>query len=159
MNSRRRLVSRRRRFVALVALAAVGLSACGGSDSGTEADTSARTIAIDMHDNSFSPSAVTVKKGEKVSFVFTNKGTVQHDAYVGTAMEQDSHEAEMRDEPDNGGMAGMDHGGSSVDYGVTVKPGKSDEITTTFADKGEQIIGCHEPGHYAGGMKVIVTVE
>lgn len=159
MSRDRRTISRCGRILTGVAVAGIVLTACGGSDAATEDTTASRTIAIEMLDNSFSPSAVTIQKGEKVSFVFTNNGSVQHAAYIGSEMEQASHEAEMRDEPDGGSMAGMDHGGSEVDYGITVKPGETDEITTTFGGTGKQIIGCHEPGHYAGGMRVIVTVK
>jgi len=42
---------------------------------------------------------------------------------------------------------------------VTVKPGRSATITHTF-DEAERVeIGCHQPGHYAAGMKVAITVE
>lgn len=148
------------RFVAVVTVALLGLGACGGGDGETAggSDASVRTIDIEMQDISFSPSAVTVKKGEQIRFVFTNKGKVQHDAFIGNEMEQDKHETEMGGKPADDGMSGMNHGGGSDDA-VTVQPGKTDEIEISFAETGKQLIGCHEPGHYAGGMKVVVTVE
>ncbi|HVT75809.1 MAG TPA: plastocyanin/azurin family copper-binding protein [Acidimicrobiales bacterium] len=139
------------------ALLMVGLGACGGG-SGNAADLPPRTINIQMRDISFSPSAVTIAKGEQIRFVFTNNGAVAHDAFIGNEMEQDAHEAEMRGTKKNDSMSGMDHGGAS-DGGITVQPGKTDEIVVTFAEKQKTIIGCHEAGHYAGGMKVAVTVE
>lgn len=111
-----------------------------------------------MRDIAYSLSAITVKRGERVRFVFVNKGQLQHDAFVGTKKEQADHENQMRKSSGDGGMSGMHHGGSS-DASVTVLPGKSDSIELAFTDKGEQIIGCHEPGHYAGGMRIAVTVE
>ena len=134
------------------------LSACAGGDSegGSENAAPTRTIPIEMTDIAFSPSAVTVKKGEEVRFVFTNKGAVQHDAFVGSEVEQSAHEAQMAAGDEE--MEGMHHG-DSVESAVTVQPGESEEIVTTFASRGEQIIGCHEPGHYDAGMKVAVTVE
>ena len=138
---------------------ALALTACGGGgDDSSNAGTAARTIEIEMRDTSFSPSALTVKEDEELRFVFTNTGKLQHAAFVGNEMEQEQHEAEMRGQPASGRMAGMDHP-STADDGVTVPPGQSDEIQISFRDRGEQIVGCHEPGHYAAGMKVVVTVE
>jgi uncharacterized cupredoxin-like copper-binding protein len=33
-----------------------------------------------------------------------------------------------------------------------VAPGETEEITWTFTDAGGTLYGCHEPGHYEGGM-------
>jgi uncharacterized cupredoxin-like copper-binding protein len=44
------------------------------------------------------------------------------------------------------------------DPAVTVEPGKTEELTTRFDDAGTYEIGCHEPGHYAAGMKITITV-
>lgn len=41
--------------------------------------------------------------------------------------------------------------------GITVKPGKTAELTRTFATAGTIEVGCHEPGHYASGMKIKVV--
>ncbi|HUR77061.1 MAG TPA: cupredoxin domain-containing protein [Acidimicrobiales bacterium] len=148
-----------RRLVASIAAAALGLGGCGGGADSTASDKVARTIDLEMRDTAFSPSTVTVKRDERIRFVFTNNGKVQHDAFIGDEMEQERHEAEMRDEPSREESAsGMHHGGSR-DHGVSVAPGESDKIDITFTDQGEQIIGCHEPGHYAAGMKVVVKVE
>lgn len=39
-----------------------------------------------------------------------------------------------------------------------MEPGKSGELRHTFDDAGPLVIGCHEPGHYAVGMRVTLTV-
>ena len=49
-------------------------------------------------------------------------------------------------------MGGMSHG---HDNAVSVKPGKTGSLTMTFAEAGTLIVGCHEPGHYAAGMRAI----
>jgi len=133
--------------VALVVLAACGSGDGGGSGS-TAAPTDARTIPIEMRDIAFSPTAVDVKAGEKVRFVFTNTGQVTHDAFVGDPAAQDAHEKDMRGGHDHGHMANA----------VSVKPGKSASITSTFDTPGQVLIGCHQPGHYTGGMKLTVNV-
>lgn len=128
--------------------AAIALGACGAGSNSKSADAPVRTIEIEMRDISFSPPAVSVTKGEQVRFVFTNTGKLQHDAFIGDEAQQEEHEDEM---------GGMHH--DSADDGVTVQPGESAEIETSFSARGTQIIGCHAPGHYAEDMKVIVSVE
>ena len=49
-----------------------------------------------------------------------------------------------------------DHGSGS--NAVSVKPGKSASITYTFDEPGQILIGCHQPGHYTGGMKASVNI-
>lgn len=165
----------------LLVVAVVGLSACGDDDgdagrsldassgaSGTEE--SPRTVEIDMVDNAFEPAAVDVAKGETVRFVFRNDGAAAHDAVIGDEAAQDDHEAEMRaaetgSSEADGEMDEMDemgHGTTSDegddDAAITVEPGDEGEITHTFDSAGVSLVGCHEPGHYAAGMKIVVNV-
>ncbi len=130
--------------------------ACGGSDgSSTSVTGDARTVEVTMADNRFEPATLTVARGEEVKFVLRNAGTVVHDAYVGDAEAQAEHEADMR-----GSGGGHDaHGGNGGAGAITVEPGKAGTLTHTFDEAGEIEIGCHEPGHYAGGMKIAVVVS
>jgi uncharacterized cupredoxin-like copper-binding protein len=48
-----------------------------------------------------------------------------------------------------------DMGGDNV---VTVQPGASQTLVYHFPQPGPLITGCHEPGHYAAGMRADVTV-
>ena len=142
----------------VLGLVAVLGTACGTDHSGHAASgggSATKTVQIEMRDLAYEPKAVSVDKGSTVRFVFTNKGKVAHDAFIGDEAAQMDHEQEMRD-GSQGGMAGMDHGG--VDDGITVEPGKTAELTHTFSEAGTMLIGCHEPGHYAAGMKLTVTV-
>ena len=110
-----------------------------------------------MRDIEFEPDRVTVAQGETVAFRFINRGQLTHDAFIGDEDEQEEHEAEARAaDEDGGGHAAHEEGGGSA---ITVEPGKSGELTYTFDEPGETLIGCHEPGHYEDGMKVAVTVE
>lgn len=61
---------------------------------------------------------------------------------------------------DGGGME-TDGGGSSDagEDGVTVEPGDTGELTYTFSEGDELLIGCHQEGHYEAGMKVMVNVS
>ena len=141
-----------KRALSLLALSglAVVLAACGSDDSGTTLASAGedRTIEIEMRDIAFAPTSVDVRAGEKIRFVFTNTGQVTHDAFIGDAAAQDAHEKEMRE----------GHGHGKEANAVEVKPGKKAQLVHTFERPGQTLIGCHEPGHYTGGMKVTVNV-
>jgi uncharacterized cupredoxin-like copper-binding protein len=109
-----------------------------------------------MRDIAYSPDSVTVNAGETVRFVFTNKDEAVHDAFIGDEEAQDGHEMEMQDSADMGhgdGHDGEDEGA------ITVDPGETGELTHTFEESGTVLIGCHQPGHYAAGMKLTVDVS
>jgi uncharacterized cupredoxin-like copper-binding protein len=138
-------------IVAAVVATAVVLAACGsGSNAGPSA-AGGRTIDIDMRDNDFSSAGIQVKAGQQVQLVFHNKGAVVHDAYIGDEAAQTAHEREMSMASASG------HGGHGSD-GVTVEPGQTGTLTHTFDTPGTTIIGCHQQGHYALGMRIVVTV-
>jgi uncharacterized cupredoxin-like copper-binding protein len=95
------------------------------------------------------PAAMTVKPGQPVTFVVTNTGAVQHEFYLGDDAAQEAHEKEM------GSMGAM---GMDEPDGIVLKPGETMELTHTFPSAGAFIAGCHETGHYPGGMKATITV-
>jgi uncharacterized cupredoxin-like copper-binding protein len=139
------------RRLLIVLAAVVVLGACGSGD-----DTPAlapagedRMIEVEMRDIAFAPTAVDVRAGEKIRFVFKNTGQLTHDAFVGDQAAQDAHEKEMRE-------GHGDHAKGS--NAVTVPAGKSAQLVYTFERPGQILIGCHQPGHYTGGMKAAVTV-
>jgi uncharacterized cupredoxin-like copper-binding protein len=141
-----------RKPLLVVALAVVVLAvACGGDDHVGHGTAGGRTVDIDMRDNDFSPASVNVKAGETIQFVFHNMGTVRHDAFIGDQAAQMAHEQDMRVE------SGMGHGGHENDV-ITVEPGQTGTLSHTFDSSGTTIIGCHEAGHYALGMKINVNV-
>lgn len=141
------------RVLVVVGAGGLVLGACGGAGGG---DSSVRTVGIDMHDIAYSPASVHVRSGETVRFVFHNKGRIRHDAYIGDESEQQAHEAEIREAEasPSGAMHGMSHEGMTAAGGIAVEPGKTGELTHTFGADDRLLIGCHESGHYAAGMKV-----
>lgn len=154
-------------FSALVVVAAAA-SGCANHDGHTTADPgndrpAAKVVKIEMVDNKFEPVDVTARKGETITFRFTNTGTARHEALVGDAKAQEEHAKEMMSssamagDHDMGDMGGMHHEGA--DTAVTVDPGETKDLTTTFDRAGPVIIGCHQPGHYEAGMKATVTVS
>ena len=146
----------RSRTLLLVAagLLVVALAACGSTAATSGAGSDVRTVKIDMADNVFKPNTVTVAKGETVRFAFTNTGTVAHDAFIGDQAAQAGHEMQM-----SKGDAGMSGGGHGTDgNAITVKPGDTSDLIYTFDATGSLQVGCHQPGHYAGGMKLAIDV-
>ena len=135
--------------LAIVAVAGIVAGACGSDgESGSDAS---RTIDVDMVDIAFEPDTLEVKKGETVTFRFRNGGKVAHDAFIGDTEAQAEHEEEM------GGEKG--HHADEEDA-VTVDPGETESLTYTFDGDGDSIeIGCHQPGHYAAGMRLKISLE
>lgn len=103
-----------------------------------------------MKNVAYSPATLSVTRGERVTFELKNEDAVRHDAYVGDAAAQAEHEKKMR--------SGGGHGGHGGGGAVTVEPGKTATLTHTFDKAGTFEVGCHEPGHYGAGMKIVVTV-
>lgn len=130
--------------------AGIFVAACG--EAGSSAEDADRIVEVSMKDNAFDPNSLSVESGETVTFRFTNNGAVAHDAYIGDAQEQEEHGESM----DSGDMEGHNMGDGDS---LLLEPGKSGELTHTFEDAGEILIGCHQPGHYEAGMKSTVTVS
>jgi uncharacterized cupredoxin-like copper-binding protein len=138
----------------IAVLVAVGCSSGSNGSNEGSVKTTAETVKIDMVDTAFKPHTVEVHRGEAVRFVFANKGKVDHDAVIGDAAAQVEHEREMRSLEAEGHSA--EHGGG--ENAITVMPGDTGELTTTFNRVGFTEIGCHEVGHYEAGMRVTVNV-
>lgn len=143
-------------------------AACGGGHDHGTAATGSRIVDVSMTDMAFSPLTFTAAAGETVTFRFRNDGKVVHEAVIGDADYQAEHSAAMMSGAtgmsgdhgmDHGSDHGMDHGGTGADTAVTVKPGKTGELTYRFDKSGTMFIGCHQPGHYEAGMKATVAVS
>ena len=146
-----------KRTAVAAAILALVTAACGGGHGEHSDKASSRTVDVDMVDIAFKPATFAAQPGERVRFVFHNRGAVPHDAFIGDAAAQGEHERAMR-----GGNEGSDsahglHGGGMSDA-ITVDPGQSGELTYTFDRTATVEIGCHQPGHYAAGMKLAVRV-
>ncbi len=110
-----------------------------------------RTIRVDMADSMrFTPADLTIKRGETVKLVATNKGQVLHEMVLGTPGELQKHAEMMRKFP------GMEHEEAHMTH---VKPGKSGEIVWQFDKPGEFQFACLLPGHFEAGMVGQVVVK
>jgi uncharacterized cupredoxin-like copper-binding protein len=118
---------------------------------GEPADAAAadRTVEIRGLDTlEWDPATVEVKVGETITFSVTIEGKIPHDFTLGTADMQEEHEEEMA----SGQM--MLEEPNAFD----LEPGETREMTWTFTTPGQVLYGCHEPGHYAGGMVGTIAV-
>jgi len=145
-------------LVAATATALLTAACGGGGDSDRKSDSvSVRTVDVDMVDIAFEPTVLTATAGEQVRFVFRNRGSAVHDAFIGDRGSQDGHEREMRQAEQGNHGGGHQDDGTDEDA-LTLDPGKKGELVHTFDGSGTVEIGCHQPGHYAAGMKITVTV-
>ena len=121
-------------------------TAAGGSSTGGDV----RTVQIKMTDAlRFEPAEFTFQAGDTVRFEVTNAGQIVHEFLIGDEAAQEDFEMEMS----NGN--GMAH---DMGPGVSVEPGETETYQYTFSEPGELLAGCHEPGHYDGGMKATIRV-
>ena len=110
-----------------------------------------RTVNVDMTDNMrFTPSDLTVKRGETVKFVVHNDGKVLHEMVLGTKQAIKEHAELMKKFPE------MEHADANMAH---VKPGKAGEIVWQFTKAGEFQFACLQPGHFEAGMLGKVTVK
>ena len=79
----------------VVSSLALFVAACGGDDD-SAAPNDDGVVQVTMKDSRFDPTQIEVEAGEEVTFRFTNDGTLDHEAYIGTESEQDADEDEMR---------------------------------------------------------------
>ncbi|WP_420806872.1 cupredoxin domain-containing protein [Pseudomonas lutea] len=135
-----------------------------------------RTVEVTLGDMYFEPKSLSVKKGETVRFVLVNKGQLLHEFNLGDAAMHAAHQQEMLKMAASGmltptgmkhDMAGMDHGMAHGDgamkhddpNSMLVEPGKTAELTWTFADATGLEFACNIPGHYQAGMVGKVAIS
>ncbi len=159
-------------LLAVVALAAAALAACGSSSTGSSGSKrSGTTFDIDMKNTKFVPASVSVPAGKLITFRFHNHDDIDHEAFLGTAAQQDAHDHEMAagamGDSSSTTMMGDTStmmGDSSTTMGMTdanevsVPAGKDGTLTHTFMMGDKLLIGCHVKDHYMKGMKLTITV-
>jgi uncharacterized cupredoxin-like copper-binding protein len=106
-------------------------------------DSSRKISVVASDDFKFDPASINVEAGEVVTFVVRNEGEAEHEFVLGDEAYQEQHEMDM--------SAG-DHHMSEMENALTVAAGETVELTWRFDEAGTVLYGCHEPGHYEGGM-------
>lgn len=134
-----------------------------------KAAAASRTIEVAMYDNYYEPEEVTVKAGETVRFLVTNKGQLVHEFNVGTPSMHADHQDEMMMMVEHGVLeadrvnmeaakamqASMGHGMHNDPNSVLLEPGKTGEVVWTFPEDASVTLefACNVPGHYDAGMQ------
>ncbi len=102
-----------------------------------------RTIEVSAFDSlEFDPDSVEVESGETVTFAVTNEGKNVHEFVLGDESYQEDHAVEMSAGEDM--RMGLNE--------IEIEPRETKSLTWTFTDADNVLYGCHEPGHYEGGM-------
>jgi uncharacterized cupredoxin-like copper-binding protein len=114
----------------------------------SEADRQVTVVASDQL--RFDPETIDVAPGQAITFTVRNEGQTDHEFVLGDSAYQEQHEQDMAE----GG-----HHMDEVENAVSVGPGERAEITWRFDEEGEVLYGCHEPGHYEGGMVGSIEVQ
>ena len=134
---------------ATIAALSLLLAACASSGGAGSTGDAVRTVAVSMTDElRFEPDAFSVAAGETVRFEVTNEGQSTHEFLIGDESAQAAFEEAMQTE--------MDH---RTDAGISVDAGQTDSFEYTFDEARIGLLaGCHEPGHYDGGMVAAINV-
>jgi uncharacterized cupredoxin-like copper-binding protein len=106
------------------------------------------TVVVTMHHSKFQPAAITVAPGAEVRFVLRNTDPIDHEFIIGSQAVHDLHERGTQRLHDGPGE-------------VTVPAGEERSTTVSFNldAPGRLEYACHLPGHYAYGMRGVVTVR
>lgn len=126
-------------------LAAVAMAAC----SPAAAAPSVRTVAVTIHYSHFSPEHLHIPVGTTVRFRITNTDPIDHEFILGDQAIQDEMERTTETVHD-GRVPGM----------VSV-PALSNATTVVTLPRGagsSLIYACHLPGHYAYGMRGLLSM-
>ena len=107
-----------------------------------------RTIEVAANDDlTYDPVTIEVEAGETITFTVTNTGQAVHEFTLGDEAYQAEHEEEMAEMMASGETMAHDDPNT-----LSLEPGETGELTWHFTESGEVLFGCHQPGHYAGGM-------
>jgi len=121
-----------------VVLVGAGVVLGSSSDAGTAG--SPRVIQIIAGPGyTFTPSTITVQRGETITFAVTTMGPLAHEFMVGPAA---AVAADQAGTPEIADIGMMD----------------TKTLTYTFEGSGPYAFACHAPGHYEAGMRGTITV-
>ncbi|KAF3995973.1 cupredoxin domain-containing protein [Glaciimonas immobilis] len=116
-----------------------------------DANKVSKTMEVDMSDAMrFTPSTISVKRGETVKFVVKNTGTMKHEMVLGSINELKEHAALMIKFPE------MEHSDPNQ---IAVEPGKAGELVWKFSKAGTFDFACLQPGHFEAGMRGKIVVQ
>jgi uncharacterized cupredoxin-like copper-binding protein len=118
---------------------------------GKEGDVN-RSIKVEAGDDMrFSHAPFSIKEGETIKFIVSNKGAIPHEFSIGTKDEHASHGKMMMANPN------MHHGPGGAS--ITIKPGTTETLIWSFESANEIEAACNIPGHYDAGMHSPIHIK
>ncbi len=115
----------------------------------------AHTVRISMIETTdghmrFTPSDMTIRRGEQIRFLIENKGVLAHELIIDTVQGNLAHGEEMKKNPE------MEHADPN---GIRLAPTKRGEILWQFTEAGTFDFSCLIPGHRDAGMHGVIRVR
>lgn len=105
-----------------------------------------RTVEVRIHHSKFIDDSFEVTAGATVTFVIRNTDPIDHEFILGDDAVQARHEK------------GSEQTHGEVPGEVSVPAGATASTTFKFPKPGKLVYACHLPGHFAYGMKGVVSV-
>ncbi|MGZ5298991.1 MAG: cupredoxin domain-containing protein [Actinomycetota bacterium] len=127
-------------------LAGAGAATAAGWLDRDQARPQLRTVHVGIHFSRFDLAEIGVDPGQTIRFVLENTDPIDHEFIVGDERLQQAHEAgtEAHHPPRPGE--------------ISIAPGETVITTVTFPSRGSLLFGCHLPGHFAYGMRGVITI-
>jgi uncharacterized cupredoxin-like copper-binding protein len=133
-------------ILASLLLAGAGVATAGGWIGRHAAPPLTRTVHIRIHYSHYDLTEIAVDPGQTVTFVVENTDPIDHEFIVGDAQVQQAHEA------------GTEAAHPPRPGEISIPAGETVTTTMTFPATGTLLFGCHLPGHYAYGMRGLITI-
>ena len=140
------------------------VAGCAGSDT-VDAIPNAKAVDVVMDEMSFSPKSFEFRVGETISFHFSNRGSVRHEAVIGDETAQMAAMQAMSrvGATSTNGVQGRSrdfarHPGMGLPNVISLEPGEAGTITFSFAKAAKLRMQCHEAGHLEAGMTATITI-
>lgn len=113
-----------------------------------------RVVEVTMHEGDgkmgYTPENLTVKRGEQIKFVITNRGELAHEFILANEKDNLKHAELMKKFPE------MEHDDPN---GKNLEPKAKSEILWRFSKRGTFEYSCLIPGHREAGMTGKITVK
>ncbi len=106
-----------------------------------------QTVEVRIHHSKFIEDSFEVTAGATVTFVIRNTDPIDHEFILGDDAVQARHEK------------GSEQTHGEVPGEVTVPAGATASTTFRFPKPGKLVYACHLPGHFAYGMKGLITIR
>lgn len=113
-----------------------------------------RVVEVTMHEDGgkmgYTPENLTVKRGEQIKFVITNRGEAKHEFMLASEQDNLKHAELMKKYPE------MEHDDPNA---KTLEPKVKGELLWRFSKRGTFEYSCLIPGHREAGMTGKITVK